>query len=275
MRKQLSSESDARYGRSLRGYHARMIRPRVEATARTRVGLCGFSIAMGTYAERFPVVEVQSTFYDPPADGVLQRWRKVTSPSLEYTMKVWQLVTHAAKSPTYRRMKRPLDPAAAPGHFRRSAAVEQGWRQSLHCAEVLGATAMLFQCPASFTPTSDNIRHLRLFFEAIERPPARLLWEPRGAAWVAERELALALCRDLDLVHVVDPFVTPPQVGAAVYWRLHGLAGARNSYSDDQLRTLAKMLDATRNDEPAYVMFNNLPRVGDAARFIAIERASR
>jgi uncharacterized protein YecE (DUF72 family) len=248
---------------------------RTPASMHTRVGLCGFTVAMRWYAERFPVVEVQRTFYDPPADAVMQRWRASTAPTLEYTMKVWQLVTHAATSPTYRRMKQALDPSDAPGHFRASAAVARGWQRSLECARLLDATAMLFQCPATFTPSPENVRNLRAFFERLERPHARLLWEPRGEAWVAERELALALCRDLGLVHVVDPFATPPRARGDVYWRLHGLGGARNSYDDDQLRTLATMLDAARNDEPAYVMFNNLPRVADASRFIAIEREPR
>ena len=92
---------------------------------RVRVGLCGFTISMDDYALYFPVVEVQNTFYEPPRDEVLQRWRATTPPTLEYTMKVWQLVTHAASSPTYRRMKRPLDPAAEPGFFRDSASVAE------------------------------------------------------------------------------------------------------------------------------------------------------
>ena len=246
-----------------------------ESIADTRVGLCGFSVAMRTYGQRFPVVEVQSTFYDPPADAVLQRWRAATPATLEYTMKVWQLVTHPAGSPTYRRMRRPLETADVPGFFRASDAVDRGWRHSLHCAEVLGATALLFQCPASFVPTPDNVANLRSFFSRIERPAARLLWEPRGGAWVAQRALAHALCDELGLVHVVDPFVTPPRAGAPIYWRLHGVGGARHSYTDDELRTLQRMLGDTRTDAPAYVMFNNLPRVGDATRFMAMLRAAR
>jgi uncharacterized protein YecE (DUF72 family) len=93
------------------------------------------------------------------------------------------------------------------------------------------------------------------------------LWEPRGARWVAERSLALSLCRDLDLVHVVDPFVTAPDPAQPVYWRLHGPAGARSSYSPAQLQQLRDMLVASEDPSPAYVMFNNLPRVGDAKRF--------
>ena len=232
-----------------------------------RVGLCGFTMSMETYARHFPVVEVQQTFYEPPPDATLGKWRTITPPSLEYTIKVWQLVTHAANSPTYRRMKRPLSAGQEPGFFRDSAAVEQGWQRSLHCANVLSATAMLFQCPASFTPEADNVQRMRRFFEGIKRPRQRLLWEPRGPKWVSHLDLALALCKDLDLVHVVDPFVTRPEPGRAVYWRLHGIGGPRHSYTDEQLRALKRKLVEVAPTEPAYVMFNNLPRVGDAKRF--------
>jgi uncharacterized protein YecE (DUF72 family) len=232
-----------------------------------RVGLCGFTMSMEDYALHFPVVEIQHTFYEPPRDIVMQKWLASTPSSLEYTMKVWQLVTHAAGSPTYRRMKRPLGPRAEPGFFRDSASVEQGWRRSVECARVLSATAMLFQCPASFRPDTDNVRRMRAFFDRIERPTARLLWEPRGSLWVARRDLALSLASDLDLVHVVDPFVTPPQRGHPVYWRLHGIGSARHSYTDAQLQRLHRMLLDAAPSGPAYVMFNNLPRVGDAKRF--------
>jgi len=240
---------------------------------RVRIGLCGFTMAMEDYALYFPVVEVQNTFYEPPRNEVLQRWRAVTAPTLEYTMKVWQLVTHAAASPTYRRMRRPLAPGAEPGFFRDSAAVDEGWKRSLQCATLLEATALLFQCPASFAPTSENVARMRRFFERITRPAARLLWEPRGAPWVAQRLLALSLCRELDLVHVVDPFVTPPDAEQPVYWRLHGPAGPRSSYSDAHLQQLRDMLHRVTNAAPRYVMFNNIPRVGDAKRFAQLVAA--
>ena len=144
---------------------------------------------------------------------------------------------------------------------------------SLQCAQVLEATALLFQCPASFGPEPENVSRMRRFFERIERPRRRLLWEPRGSAWVKQRALALSLCRDLDLVHVVDPFVTLPEPGAAVYWRLHGIGGPRHSYTDAELRRLWQLLRGTGNEEPAYVMFNNLPRVADAKRFARVAAA--
>ena len=235
-------------------------------SVKVRVGLCGFTMSMQAYASHFPVVEVQNTFYEPPRDAVLSKWLDRT-PSLEYTMKVWQLVTHPANSPTYRRMKRVLDRRDEPGKFRDSPAVDEGWRRSVECANLLSATAMLFQCPASFRPEIEDVRRMRRFFERIDRPRAKLLWEPRGIQWVAKRDLALSLCRDLDLVHVVDPFVTAPQPGNAVYWRLHGIGGARHSYNDAELKQLHRMLLDVCSSGTAYVMFNNLPRLGDARRF--------
>ena len=96
------------------------------------------------------------------------------------------------------------------------------------------------------------------------------MWEPRGPKWVAERALALSLCRELNLVHVVDPFVTRPEPGHPVYWRLHGISGPRHTYSDSELRRVAAMLRDVNLGDPAYVMFNNIPRVGDAKRFVRL-----
>jgi len=249
------------------------LEPSIEGNAvNVRVGLCGFTMSMQVYARYFPVVEVQSTFYEPPQDATMRKWLANAGPNLEYTMKVWQLVTHPASSPTYRRMKRKLDEHDQPGFFRDSPGVQEGWRRSIECAGVLSATAMLFQCPASFTPARENIRRMRSFFERIERPKARLLWEPRGPLWIAERQLSLALCKDLDLVRVVDPFVSPADQGHSVYWRLHGPGSPRASYDQHQLDRLHRMLLDAGSCETAYVLFNNLPRVDDPKRFAAIFR---
>jgi uncharacterized protein YecE (DUF72 family) len=85
----------------------------------------------------------------------------------------------------------------------------------------------------------------------------------------------LALCRDLDLVYVVDPFVTPPAKRAAVYWRLHGLGSVRHSYTDEELHELHGLLVRSEPTGRAYVLFNNLPRVADAQRFVALVDAAR
>ena len=101
----------------------------------------------------------------------------------------------------------------------------------------------------------------------VERPSdVRILWEPRGA-WPPD--LVATLCRELELVHVVDPFVSTTVTPEQTYFRLHGISGARHVYTDAELEQLADMLPAGEG-RPAYVLFNNLPRVEDARRFRAI-----
>ncbi|MDB4941151.1 MAG: hypothetical protein JWP97_685 [Labilithrix sp.] len=243
-----------------------------------RVGLCGFTIAIADYPVHFPVVEVQQTFYEPPADATMQRWIAATPRGFEFTVKAWQLITHEGKSPTYRRLRQPLTPEEREtcGGFRDSAIVRRAFTRTLACAKLLGATAVLFQCPASFKPDAASVARLRTFFRTIAGPlrPAgvRYLWEPRGPAWSREIDLARSLCAELDLVHVIDPFVDPPHAEdpAPAYFRLHGITGARHVYSDAEL---ARLLAMTPDD--AYVMFNNIPRAGDAKRFLRLLGARR
>ena len=229
-----------------------------------RLGLCGFTIGAADYFRRFRVVEVQQTFYDPPSDAVMARWRRRAPLRFEFTLKAWQLITHEASSPTYRRLRTPLRAAQhqEAGAFRLSDTTRAAWQRTLECAAILRATAILFQCPASFRPTEENVERMRAFLTAIERPDGvRLLWEPRGP-WPPD--LVAELCAALDLVHAVDPFVNAPMTGDPTYLRLHGVSGPRHVYSDEELARLRSMLPAAGT---VYVMFNNIPRVGDAERF--------
>lgn len=231
-----------------------------------RVGLCGWTTSQAAYVRRFGVLEVQHTFYEPPDDALLKRWRGTVPAGFEFTIKAWQLVTHESGSPTYRRLKRPLPDAhrGQVGAFRTTPPVLQGWARTLECAQLLGATAVLLQCPKSFRPSAPNVARLRDFLGQVERPAARLLWEPRGEwpdALVAE------LCAELGLAHVVDPMVAETVTPEQTYYRLHGTSGMRHVHTDDELRALR---DRVLDRERPYVMFNNLPRVGDAERFLAL-----
>lgn len=224
---------------------------------------------MGEYFDRFPVVEVQQTFYEPPAPRTMLRWREAAPEGFEFTLKAWQLITHEATSSTYRRLRTPLTPAerAECGRFRATATVRRGWETTVECARIMRATSVLFQCPASFRPSEENVQQLRRFFTDTDRHGLRFLWEPRGPAWTGE--IVQPLCESLDLVHVVDPHVNRSTTPHFLYFRLHGLGGARHVYSDAELAAVISMLQP---DAPSYVMFNNLPRETDSARFEALLR---
>lgn len=231
-----------------------------------RVGLCGWTVSQASYVHRFPLVEVQHTFYEPPADALLARWRARVPAGFEFTIKAWQVVTHESGSPTYRRLKRPLPDSARGqvGAFRTTAPVLAGWQRTLACARLLRATAVLLQCPRSFRPTDVNVARMRTFLAEVERPPGRLLWEPRGDWPVSLLE---ELCAELDLVHVVDPMQTETVTPEQTYYRLHGTTGSRHVHTDEELRRLRDLVEGRPRP---YVLFNNLPRTGDAERFIAL-----
>ena len=147
-----------------------------------KVGCCGFPLRKGEYAARLSVVEVQQTFYQPPQLKTLERWRAEAPPGFEFALKAWQLITHSASSPTYKRLKSHLSELElrACGSFQPQAIVHEAWLATRACAEALGAGMVLFQCPASFAPTARNLANLREFFLRIRRGQLRLLWEPRG-----------------------------------------------------------------------------------------------
>lgn len=232
------------------------------------VGACGFPAGQGrTFAEQV-AVEVQHTFYQPPQLATLARWRAAAPSAFVFTVKAWQLVTHAASSPTYRRLRRGLTEAerAGAGFFRDSAVVAEAWETTRACAAALDAPAILFQCPARFTPTAEHIASLVGFFESAERDGRVFAWEPRGD-WPAE--LIGDLCRDLDLWHVVDPLAASTTTPDRVYFRLHGRGSWRHRYTDDELDELAALVSET-GEAPAYVFFNNVHMGEDARRFRAL-----
>jgi uncharacterized protein YecE (DUF72 family) len=228
-----------------------------------KIGCCGFPVVKEKYAGHFHVVEVQQTFYQPPKISTLQNWRALVPENFEFTLKAWQIITHAAKSPTYRRLKTKLtgEEYEQCGAFQNTPIVQCAWETTRACAKALAARLVLFQCPASFTPTPKNIFQMRRFFTAIERGALKLLWEPRGN-W--PDDLVLSLCRELNLVHVVDPFLSRPVTTDLIYLRLHGGKDFKHVFSDEELRKVAQLIPA---DKPAYVMFNNIKMWEDARRF--------
>lgn len=229
----------------------------------TRIGCCGFPVVKEKYAGRFQVVEVQQTFYQPPRISTLENWRALMPDHFEFTLKAWQIITHTAKSPTYRRLKTKLTEAeyAQCGAFQNTLIVQSAWETTRACAKALSAGLVLFQCPASFTPLPKNVAQMRRFFASIERDGLKLLWEPRGS-W--PDDLVRSLCRELNLIHVVDPFLSRSVTTDFIYLRLHGGKGFKHVFSDEELRMVAGLIPA---GTPGYVMFNNISMWEDARRF--------
>jgi len=227
-----------------------------------KVGCCGFPRARRKYSEQFKLVEIQQTFYKPPAIGAAQKWRDEVPEDFEFTLKAWQEITHLPSSPTYRKagLRIPAgDREWNYGFFKPSQEVFDAWQQTRGIARILRAKVIVFQCPPSFSPIPENVENMRYFFKHVDRGDFIFVWEPRGE-W--SQDTVLTLSRELDLVHCVDPLESKPACGKLRYFRLHGGRDYRHRYTDDELATLR---DLTAGE--AYVLFNNITMYDDALRF--------
>lgn len=231
---------------------------------KTKIGTCGFRTNKIEYAESFSCVEIQQTFYQPPQIKTLEKWRAEMPPDFEFAVKAWQLITHAAKSPTYKRLKINLTETESEeaGYFKPTAIVRTAWEMTLACAAALKAKTILFQCPASFKPYEENIENLENFFSNIKRNKLNFAWEPRGAGWT--NEIVKKICERHNLWHAVDPFDKQTVTPEKCYYRLHGRTGWRYKYETDELEELVSLVPKNKG---AYVFFNNIEMNADALRF--------
>jgi hypothetical protein len=238
-----------------------------------RVGLCGWTFSMSAYVRRFPLVEVQHTFYDPPRDALLSRWRAQSPPGFEFTVKAWQVVTHESSSPTYRRMKVPLareDRGGrwAPSRSRRPLCCGRG-KRTLECAPVLRAPAVLLQLArGAFRPTgprtSPGLLGLR---PQVRAAVLAACCGSHGGPWPAVL-LDRALATTSTSSTWSRPHADARRSGAGAGPLLPALTALTVFEARPQRRGAAAAARPVEGRPRPYVLFNNLPRVGDAERFL-------
>jgi uncharacterized protein YecE (DUF72 family) len=236
---------------------------------RLKIGCCGFPVGKRKYYERFKLAEIQQTFYQPPKFETAQKWRESAPDRFEFTLKAWQLITHEPASPTYRRLKQRMTPKQKKecGFFKPTDEVFKAWEETERIASALKSRFIVFQCPPSFKPTRTNKANLKKFFKSIKRKRYRFVWEPRGS-W-EEKDIE-PLCKELDLIHCVDPFRNKTVYGSIRYFRLHGMGGYRYRYKGWDLKRLRDFCEEESRRvkrRPIYVLFNNTYMMEDASRF--------
>lgn len=150
------------------------------------------------YAERFPTVEINYTFYRAPNETILEGWSRATPERFRLTLKAPRRITHDAR-------------------LRDSA---DRVRQFLETAATLGAKlgALLFQLPPSLK------KDLALFDAFLEAFPPRVCaaFEFRHASWLDEEVYARLRARNLALcVADSERLSTPVTITADyAYFRL-------------------------------------------------------
>jgi uncharacterized protein YecE (DUF72 family) len=240
------------------------------------------------YASRFPLVEVDATYYAPPAEDTVRLWADRTPPHFTFDIKAFSLLT-----------RHPTRPAALPKDLRPDvrdgkknlyvddldpAVVEQIWDRfvaallPLREAGKLGA--VLFQFPPWF-PISRRNKHYIL--ECKRRcDPLRISVEFRNRTWMTEENQAetLDFLRSYGIPYVcVDmpqgyPSSIPPVVAATAdleIVRFHGHSDKWTShdiherfgylYSQEELEKWApKLRELARQTSSTHVLMNNCCR---------------
>lgn len=139
------------------------------------------------YAERFPLVEVDATYYSPPAEQTAALWAARTPPGFTFNVKAFSLLTgHPTKvSAVYKDLRPETDKKNIyPGDLPPEA-YEQVWERFLSALRPLVDAgklgALLFQFPPWFTIRRSNKQYL-LEVERRVRP-LRAVYEFRHSSW--------------------------------------------------------------------------------------------
>ena len=198
------------------------------------------------YAERFPTVEINNTFYRMPGEGMLARWADEVPERFAFTLKAPRRITHD---------KRLKDTESDVAEFLRRAAV---------LGPKLGP--LLFQLPPFL---KRDLEVLGVFLESL--PPGReVAFEFRNQSWQDEAVFAMLRARGAMLCTADTDTGDPPPLVAtagAGYLRLR-----REMYSDRELEDWVARI-AAQPWRRAYVYFKHEDEATGpkfAARFAAL-----
>jgi uncharacterized protein YecE (DUF72 family) len=175
------------------------------------------------YAAQFPLTEIDSTYYAPPAERQVALWAERTPEGFRFDVKAYSLLTGHPTRPRslWRDLREQLPPDVAEkrniyARHLDPEAMDEAWRRfesalrPMHEAGKLGA--VLFQYPPWFGPRRDNRDEIEALRERL--PDYRISVEFRSPRWLAEerdRERTLAMLAEDGLVFVsVD---APPVSG--------------------------------------------------------------
>jgi len=246
------------------------------------------------YAAQFPLTEIDSTYYAPPAEQQARLWAERTPDGFRFDVKAYSLLTgHPTRLRSlWADLRERLAPEAAEKrniypHHLDPESQDEAWRRfasalsPLQDAGRLGA--VLFQYPPWFHPSQQNRREVELLRERL--PDYRVCVEFRSPRWLAEprdRERTLGLLEEHGLVFVcVDaPAVSElPRVLAVtneelMVMRFHGRSDStwkgehrsaaerfRYLYSDSELEELARpVAEAALQAREAHLLMNNCYR---------------
>lgn len=139
------------------------------------------------YARQFPLVEVDATYYSPPAEATARLWADRTPAGFTFNVKAFSLLTgHPTKvSALYKDLRPETDKKNVYPDDLPAQSYEEVWTRFLSALDPLVEAgklgALLFQFPPWFTIKRANKQYL---LEVAKRcAPLRPVYEFRHASW--------------------------------------------------------------------------------------------
>jgi uncharacterized protein YecE (DUF72 family) len=238
---------------------------------------------LGYYARQFPLVEVDATYYAPPAESTVKLWAARTPPGFVFNIKAFSLLTgHPTKvSAIFKDLRPETDKKNVYSGDLTPQAYEDVWTRFLSALDPLVAAkklgVLLFQFPPWFTIRRSNKQYL---LEVAKRcSPLRVAVELRNETWFAgdNREETLGFLRQHHLPYVsVDmpqgyKNSVPPVLAATsdlAVVRFHGHSEKWTSrdiyekfgylYSDKEIRDWAPKVRKLADEvDRTHVLYNN------------------
>ncbi|MEU7613410.1 DUF72 domain-containing protein [Micromonospora sp. NPDC049204] len=160
------------------------------------------------YARKFPLVEVDATYYSPPAEATARLWAERTPDGFTFNIKAFSLLTgHPTRvSALYKDLRPETDKKNVYPDDLPAQAYEEIWTRFLSALDPLVEAgklgALLFQFPPWFTIKRANKEYL---LEVARRcAPLRPVYEFRHASWFDgdNADETLAFLREHDLPYV-------------------------------------------------------------------------
>jgi uncharacterized protein YecE (DUF72 family) len=185
---------------------------------------------LGYYAERFPTVEINYTFYRLPTEKILSGWAAGTPEHFTFTLKAPRRITHDAK-------------------LERCEDITQTF---VRTAQILGPklAVLLFQLPPTY---KKNIEALRAFSELMPEG-TRAAFEFRHPSWFDDDVFGILRARNLALcVSDSEKLRAPVEMTADyAYFRLRD-----EGYQQPDIERWAGVIKGLGGIHSAYVYFKH------------------
>jgi hypothetical protein len=215
-------------------------------------------------------IEHRVGLFSPPKARDLKSWAEDAQNAknpMRTIWVAWQAFTHRPGD-IRKGFGLKLLPGESPanlGHFQKTPENLRVWTRIKEQAVNVGASHILLETSANFTPSEANKRALTAFAKDWAELPEnmRLVWHAAGF-W--EREETVRLANELGIVPAIDPLVDEREGlpdCEEVYFQMLGRHGLLDTYSDDDL---ACILNAAAPYDEVSIIFRTADSLSDAKR---------